>query len=43
LNRLNVLGVNWLDGFLWQALIISLYWGWLFAWSRRHRQNTGIS
>jgi anti-sigma factor RsiW len=32
LNTLNVYGVNLLDGFLWQALIVLLYWGWLSAW-----------
>ena len=32
LNTLNVYGVNLLDGFLWQALIVLLYWGWLTAW-----------
>ena len=32
LNKLNVYGVNLLDGFLWQALIVLLYWGWLSAW-----------
>ena len=32
LNTLNVFGMNLLDGFLWQALIVLLYWGWLSAW-----------
>jgi anti-sigma factor RsiW len=32
LNGLNILGVNLVDGFLWQALIVLLYWSWLFAW-----------
>jgi hypothetical protein len=32
LNGVNVLGANLLKGFLWQALIVMLYWGWLFAW-----------
>lgn len=32
LNMLNVTGVNLLDGFLWQALIVLLYWGWLSVW-----------
>jgi anti-sigma factor RsiW len=32
LNTLNVYGVNLLEGFLWQALIVLLYWGWLSAW-----------
>jgi hypothetical protein len=29
LNGLNVSGVKWMEGFLWQALIVLLYWGWL--------------
>jgi anti-sigma factor RsiW len=37
LNALDVYGVNLLDGFLWQALIVLLYWGWLFAWWFRRR------
>ena len=32
LNTLSVTGANLLDGFLWQALIVLLYWGWLSAW-----------
>jgi anti-sigma factor RsiW len=32
LNTLNVTGTNLLDGFLWQALIVLLYWGWLSVW-----------
>ena len=32
LNTLTVTGTNLLDGFLWQALIVSLYWGWLAVW-----------
>jgi anti-sigma factor RsiW len=32
LNMLTVTGTNLLDGFLWQALIVSLYWGWLATW-----------
>lgn len=32
LNTLNVTGTNLLDGFLWQALIVLLYWGWLLVW-----------
>jgi anti-sigma factor RsiW len=32
LNTLNVYGANLLDGFLWQALIVLLYWGWLSVW-----------
>ena len=40
LNTLNVFGVNLLDGFLWQALIVLLYWGWLAAWwLRRHPRS----
>jgi anti-sigma factor RsiW len=39
LNGMNVLGAKLLTGFLWQALIVSLYWGWLLVWwfSRRPR------
>lgn len=39
LNGLDIFGVNLLMGFLWQALIVLLYWGWLFVWwfSRRQR------
>jgi hypothetical protein len=37
LNTLNVAGVNLLDGFLWQALIVLLYWGWLAVWWFRRR------
>jgi len=32
LNSLTVYGTNLLDGFLWQALIVLLYWGWLSVW-----------
>jgi anti-sigma factor RsiW len=32
LNTLNVVGANLLSGFLWQALIVLLYWGWLSVW-----------
>jgi anti-sigma factor RsiW len=32
LNGLDIFGVNLLKGFLWQALIVLLYWCWLFAW-----------
>jgi hypothetical protein len=37
LNTLNVFGVNLLDGFLWQALIVLLYWSWLSVWWLRRR------
>jgi len=37
LNGLNVFGVNLLHGFLWQALIVLLYWVWLFVWWIRRR------
>jgi len=43
LNELNVFGVTLLEGFLWQVLIVLLYWGWLFVWSRRHRQKSANS
>jgi len=37
LNEVNVFGVNLFLGFLWQAVIVLLYWGWLaFLWVR-HR------
>ena len=32
LNTLSVTGVNLLNGFLWQALIVLLYWVWLSVW-----------
>ena len=37
LNGLNVIGANLLEGFLWQALIVLLYLGWLFIWLFRRR------
>ena len=37
LNTLTVTGTNLLDGFLWQALIVLLYWGWLSVWWLRGR------
>ena len=37
LNTLSVTGANLLDGFLWQALIVLLYWGWLSVWWLRRR------
>jgi anti-sigma factor RsiW len=37
LNQLNVTGANLLNGFLWQALIVLLYWVWLFVWWLRRR------
>lgn len=40
LNNVSVLGVNLLNGFLWQAGIILCYWGWLAAlWFRRGPQT----
>jgi anti-sigma factor RsiW len=39
LNNLDIFGVNLLSNFLWQALIVLLYWGWLIAWwLRNHSQ-----
>lgn len=32
LNDVSVIGENLLNGFLWQAAIVLLYWGWLAAW-----------
>jgi anti-sigma factor RsiW len=40
LNEVNVFGATLLTGFLWQALIVLLYWCWLFIWTRRHRQTS---
>jgi anti-sigma factor RsiW len=37
LNAVNIFGRNLFDGFLWQAAIVMLYWGWLAAWWLRHR------
>ena len=37
MNTLNVFGVHLLDGFLWQALIVLLYWTWLSIWWLRRR------
>jgi hypothetical protein len=37
LNELNIFSTNLLDGFLWQALIVFLYWSWLFVWWLRSR------
>jgi anti-sigma factor RsiW len=37
LNALNVYGTSLLQGFLWQALIVFLYWGWLAAWWLQRR------
>ena len=37
LNELNIFGANLLTGFLWQALIVLLYWSWLFVWWLRRR------
>jgi anti-sigma factor RsiW len=40
MNTLNVLGVHLLDGFLWQALIVLLYWAWLSIWWLRGRPHS---
>ncbi len=32
LNDVSIFGVNLFEGFLWQAGIVLLYWGWLAAW-----------
>jgi anti-sigma factor RsiW len=32
LNNVSVFGANLLSGFLWQAVIVLLYWAWLFLW-----------
>ena len=39
MNTLNVLGVHLLDGFLWQASIVLLYWSWLSIWWLRRRPH----
>jgi hypothetical protein len=33
----SVFGANLLSGFLWQAVIVLLYWAWLFFWWLRRR------
>ncbi len=40
LNGLNVFGVKLLQGFLWQALLVLLYWCWLFVLWLRRRQSS---
>jgi hypothetical protein len=37
LNGVTLFGTNLLEGFLWQALIVILYWGWLLVWWLRGR------
>jgi hypothetical protein len=37
LNTVNVIGTNLFTGFLWQAAIVLLYWGWLAAWWLKRR------
>lgn len=37
LNTVGGFGVNLFKGFLWQAAIVALYWGWLAAWWLRRR------
>lgn len=32
LNNVSVFGANLLSGFLWQAVIVLLYWAWLSIW-----------
>jgi len=32
LNSLNLFSIDMLSSFLWQALIVLLYWGWLAIW-----------
>jgi hypothetical protein len=38
LNNMTVFGTNLLSGFLWQAAIVLIYWGWLLTWF--HRRGT---
>jgi anti-sigma factor RsiW len=40
LNALDVFGVDLLKGFLWQAFIVLLYWGWLFVWWLRRQPRS---
>jgi len=35
-NQVSVFGGDLYSGFLWQALVVLLYWGWLAAWWFRH-------
>jgi len=37
LNNVSVFGGYLLNGFFWQALIVLLYWAWLFFWWLRRR------
>jgi Putative zinc-finger len=37
LNTVNVFGANLFSGFLWQAFIVLLYWGWLATWWLKRR------
>jgi anti-sigma factor RsiW len=40
LNNASVFSVNLLSGFVWQALIVLLYWAWLaFWWLRNNPRN----
>jgi hypothetical protein len=32
LNDVSIFGGDFLSGFIWQALIVLLYWAWLFIW-----------
>jgi anti-sigma factor RsiW len=40
LNKLDIFGVNLLTGFLWQALIVLMYWVWLSIWWLRRRPRS---
>ncbi|MDI6769887.1 MAG: zf-HC2 domain-containing protein [Anaerolineales bacterium] len=35
-NQVSVFGGDLFSGFLWQAVVVLLYWGWLAAWWFRH-------
>jgi anti-sigma factor RsiW len=35
LNNVSVFAANMLGGFIWQAVIVLLYWAWLFFWLQR--------
>jgi predicted anti-sigma-YlaC factor YlaD len=41
MNNISVFGANLLSGFMWQAVIVLLYWAWLFLWWLRHNPRLG--
>ena len=40
-NNISVTIFNLFSGFLWQAVIVLLYWAWLCLWWFRHNPRTG--